>query len=172
MLKSEPKLWIANGVGFLLSLYYTLTFTRFAPKHTRSPTLPGSVQEHIQIISGISLAVLILARANKAEAIGNLGVLICIMMYASPLAAAKNVIATKSAESIPLPFTMASIICCVLWAMVGIYDMNDIYVYFPCILGLACGAIQVALKLLYGDGYTKKQKHESSGLLNSVEMSL
>jgi len=35
-----------------------------------------------------------------------------IILFASPLAAVKNVIATTSADSIPLPFTIASTINC------------------------------------------------------------
>lgn len=37
-------------------------------------------------------------------------------MYASPLAATKVVLDTKSSEAIPLPLTVASFLSCVFWA--------------------------------------------------------
>ena len=43
---------------------------------------------------------------NKSLAsllIGKLGVIVCIVLFASPLAALKEVIATRNAKSIPLP---------------------------------------------------------------------
>lgn len=74
-----------------------------------------------------------------------------IILFASPLSAVKNVIATKSAASIPLPFTIASTINCSLWSVVGVLLMNDFNIYFPSIMGLLCALAQLFLKGLYGD---------------------
>ena len=73
-----------------------------------------------------------------------------IILFASPLAAVSQVIATKSAESIPLPFTIASTINCSLWSIVGVLLMNDFNIYFPSIMGLLCALAQLFLKGIYG----------------------
>ena len=134
-----------------MGVYYFLTFIRFSPK--KSPTLPGSTMQHFQ---GMSLLVGIttilafsLPTMKAAEIIGTLGVIFCVAMFASPLAALKSVLATKSAKSIPLPFTVAAIVNCFLWSVVGLMDMKDFNIYAPNLLGLLFGLIQLALKLIY-----------------------
>ena len=92
--------------------------------------------------------------------IGNLAVLFCVAMFASPLAALKTVLQTKSAKSIPLPFTLATVLNCFLWSVVGLFDMHDVNVYFPNLLGLGFGMAQVFLRLLYGDGNDVKVNPE------------
>lgn len=85
-----------------------------------------------------------------------------VLLFASPLAALKQVIESKSAASIPLPFTIASVINCFLWAVVGLYEMNDVYIWLPSVLGLCCALVQLALKLIYGD---KVHVKKSSSIL-------
>jgi solute carrier family 50 protein (sugar transporter) len=82
--------------------------------------------------------------------IGNIGVAACIVLFASPLVAMKTVIREKSAESIPLSFTLASIVCCFLWSVVGLERMHDPVIYGPNLLGLGFGLLQLALKIIYG----------------------
>ena len=73
-------------------------------------------------------------------------------MFASPLAALKAVIQSQSAAAIPLPFTIATLANCTLWTIVGIWEMHDMYVYMPEVLGLLLGLCQIYLKWQYGDG--------------------
>jgi solute carrier family 50 protein (sugar transporter) len=84
--------------------------------------------------------------------VGNLGVILCVCMFASPLAALKVVLQTRSAKAIPLPFTLASILNCFLWSVAGLFDMHDYAIYVPNLLGLSFGLAQVGLKLVYGSG--------------------
>mmetsp|Transcript_24913 Transcript_24913/g.42399 ORF Transcript_24913/g.42399 Transcript_24913/m.42399 type:complete len:226 (-) Transcript_24913:94-771(-) len=147
ILKSEPKVWSANGVGLVLGTYYFLEFIRFSPK--RSSTLPGSVIQHFQGILGFLLLCMGLAYGGGAPWVGYLGVALCVAMFASPLAALKVVLETKSAKAIPLPFTIASVVNCFLWSVIGIFDMDDYNIYVPNLLGLLFGLIQVVLKLIY-----------------------
>lgn len=156
-LKSEPKIWGANGVGLILAIGYVLVFTSYCPK--ASPTLPGSVLQHLQgcaFIIGLTVLIAVALPTPKAsQLIGNAGVAFCVAMFASPLAALKTVCATKSAKSIPLPFTVAAVINCFLWSVTGILLMDDFNIYFPNLLGLMFGLIQVALKLIYRGGGEK-----------------
>lgn len=142
---------IITGVGLILSVYYFKEFIRYCPK--KSPTLPGSVAQHVQacaVIIGITtLVAFALPLAQAARIIGNMGVVLCVIMFASPLAALKTVLETKSAKSIPLPFTVAAVTNCFLWSVVGLLDMHDFNIYAPNLLGLFFGLMQVALKLIY-----------------------
>ena len=136
-----------------------------------SSSLPGTVQLHINVIlSIIAIAVIEIyfqpistyvltsttTSSNSttitdgpARVIGTMALGLCIGMFGSPLTVLKTVIKTRSGKSIPTPFTIATIINCTLWSIVGWYDMNDFNVYFPNLIGLFFGLIQLGLKMYY-----------------------
>lgn len=167
IINSQPKLWTANSVGFVLSLYYFISFARFAPEGVGG--LPGSLNQHIQGFVAIAASTLYFVKANKKVPIGNLGVLINMAMYASPLAAVKIVLAAKSSEAIPLPLTVASLLSCIFWTVTGYLDMKDPYVYAPTVVGIVFGLMQVSLKLVFKE---QQSKSKLSPHLNSREVSL
>ena len=152
ILKGQPKVWASNGVGLALGLVYCVIFK----KHC-SPTatnLPGTVSQHFNVMYGILLSNILLSFSgisNTSELIGKEGVIICIILFASPLAALKHVIMTKSASSIPLPFTLACFVNCTAWSVLGWYTTNDFNIYFPNLLGLSCAVAQLVLKGLCGN---------------------
>ena len=152
-LKQESKIWATNGIGVAFGIYYFLRFVKFAP--SKSPSFPGSIGQHVagcMAVLAASGAVTVLFPVKHAAAIiGNLAVLFCIAMFGSPLASVATVLKTKSATSIPLPFTVATVLNCSLWSLAGIFQMKDIKIYFPNVLGLTFGLAQVILKLLYGN---------------------
>jgi len=149
ILKGEPLIYATNIVEFTLSVYYFVEFTNYAP--SKSPTFPGSVYNHIRFTFGIWGLALFAALffSNRVVLLGNLTVALTILTLASPLAAVKAVLESQSSESIPWPFTLAALFNCVLWTVVGIFELHDAYVYFPEVLGLVFGAVQVMLKLKY-----------------------
>jgi solute carrier family 50 (sugar transporter) len=55
--------------------------------------------------------------------------------YSSPLSVAKLVIATHSVEFMPLPLTLACLLCSLLWGMYG-FLLSDIWITVPNSLGL------------------------------------
>jgi solute carrier family 50 protein (sugar transporter) len=162
LLKQESKIWATNGIGAVFGLFYFLRFIKYAPP--KSPTFPGSIGNHIAACVAVlaaSAGVTALLPVNEAASIiGNLAVLFCIAMFASPLASLKTVLRTKSAKSIPLPFTLATVVNCILWSVAGIFQMKDIKVYLPNILGLTFGLAQVSLKLMYGDSRPRLEREE------------
>ncbi|CAB9520951.1 Bidirectional sugar transporter SWEET15 [Seminavis robusta] len=162
VLKKEYALWSCNGVGCVLAAYYCLQFTSHIPKakqtsilQASTPTLPGTVQQHAQAVAAVigitSLMAIFQPFANTANLIGNVAVLFCILMFASPLSVIRVVLQTKSAKSIPLPFTVLTCVNCFMWVIFGWFKLNDVNVYLPNILGLTFGLIQVALKVQFGD---------------------
>mmetsp|Transcript_67287 Transcript_67287/g.99752 ORF Transcript_67287/g.99752 Transcript_67287/m.99752 type:complete len:235 (+) Transcript_67287:205-909(+) len=152
-LKSEPKIMAPNSIGLLLGTYYFTAFRRHVSMDAAN--LPGTASQHwnglVIFITFILLVATTLTKDLAVEFMGKLGILICMIMFASPLSTMKVVIETKSADSIPLPFTIACVINCVLWSVVGVLDMNDFNIYFPNLAGLAAGSAQLVLKGLYGN---------------------
>jgi len=150
-LKSELKVIVPNTFGFFMGMYYTWQFCRFCPKN--SYNLPGTIVQHkiftSSIIFSAILIVGVLKRQHSSNIIGKLGVTVCIILFASPLAALKTVMKKKSAKSIPLPFTLACLINCFLWSVAGLFEMKDFYIYFPNLLGFASAAVQLFLLILY-----------------------
>jgi len=160
MLTQEFKVWFTNLVGLCFGVSYFLKFTKYVGNNT--DTLPGTVLQHVQACLGIILATSIWVfacylmvrqkdqwKAYAAQLVGNAAVIFCLLMFASPLSALKTVLRTRSAKSIPLPFTLATITNCFLWSVAGLGEFHDFNIYFPNLLGLAFGLIQVALKILF-----------------------
>ena len=78
------------------------------------------------------------------------GVVTYIALFASPVMGLKTVIATKSAASIALPFTIAStIIHKSLRSVVGWLYMKHVHIALPSICGLICALVQLFLKGMY-----------------------
>jgi solute carrier family 50 protein (sugar transporter) len=165
ILQKESKIWTCNGIGLVLGFYYFYEFLRYCPKS--SPTLPGSKQQHQKVVAAVltTTVVATYSLSKPAVWIGRAGVLFCIILFASPLAALQTVIQQRSARSIPLPFTIASVLNCFLWSVVGWFQMHDVNVYLPNLLGLSFGLAQVALRLFYGSGDEGSLKKGSHGTI-------
>lgn len=153
LLKNAPSVLYSNAVGVTLGAYYFFMFTKYCGP--MASNLPGTVSMHLRGAGTIILFNLFLAgsvpKETATEVIGKEGVLFCIILFASPLSALKHVIASKSASSIPLPFTVACFFNCVTWSAVGLYVMHDFNIYFPNLLGLSSAVAQLGLKAMYGD---------------------
>mmetsp|Transcript_672 Transcript_672/g.1156 ORF Transcript_672/g.1156 Transcript_672/m.1156 type:complete len:287 (+) Transcript_672:89-949(+) len=157
LLKDLPSVWMSNLMGVALGSYYFFVFTRHCGP--LAVNLPGTVSQHLKGASGIILFNLmlpgVLTKDFSSDIIGKEGVVFCIVLFASPLAALKHVILTKSAVSIPLPFTLACTLNCALWSTVGLWKMRDFNIYFPNLLGLSCALAQLGLKGIYGNQVVK-----------------
>jgi solute carrier family 50 protein (sugar transporter) len=150
LLKNLPSVYMSNMMGVILGIYYFRTYA------TYSKGMSGShqVRMHFRGASCIVLLNLFLAqtleKSMAADIIGKEGVLYCIILFASPLSALKHVLESKSAQSIPLPFTVACFINCFCWSVTGWFLMKDFNIYFPNLLGLSCSCVQLGLKAWYG----------------------
>jgi len=152
LLKSEQKIWITNLAGVILGLYYSYEYSKYCPKNATN--LPGTFSQHIKTVLCIVTFTLVstfsLSREAATALVGIEGVFFCVVLFASPLSAMRAVIQTRSAKSIPLPFTLFSLLNCTLWSIVGIFEMNDIMVYVPNLLGFFACVAQLALIVIFG----------------------
>lgn len=150
----------------MFSIFYFMEFLKYAPKE--SQTLPGTKRMHIDaslltILSIASIAIL-LPEETAATLVGDLGVAFVMLLNASPLVAIKTVIQQKSADSIPMSFTLASIACCFFWSIVGLEQFHDWVVYFPNLVGLSFGLAQLGLKVAYSSNDDLKKTSSSSSM--------
>lgn len=156
LLKGEPKIWSANVIGFGLGIYYFWVYCRFIPaKNITYATLPGSVEQHLKVLGallGSTLLMIISGWEGRVDALGKISVFFSIAFFYSPLSVMRTVMRTGSAKCIPLPLTLATVINCFLWTVVGWFDMKDANVYVPNTLGLFFGLAQLLLKIMYGNG--------------------
>jgi solute carrier family 50 (sugar transporter) len=155
MLKSDRSLWITNGFAVLLSLCYWFTYIRFAHTATSISTLPGTVGMHVHTVLVTVVAIVVWATfpfvPDPSKLLGFVAMMSGIVLYASPLASLRVVMEAKCARSIPLPFTVTSLISCSLWATYGRFETHDLNVYIPGIIGCALSLAQLSLKIYYGD---------------------
>jgi solute carrier family 50 (sugar transporter) len=165
LLKGNPSIWSCNGVCLVMGIYYMVNYIQFAP--VASPTLPGSIQDHLRVVGGALAAtvlVIILPIMNDPSwLIGKVGMCIGVLLFASPLAVLRVVIETKSARSIPLPFTVASTVNCLLWTIFGLWQVDDANIYIPNALGLGFSLAQLGLKIYFDDNVLKEFSRDAMG---------
>jgi solute carrier family 50 protein (sugar transporter) len=156
LLNAETKVWQPNLFGLIMASYYCFQYKKVVPRNASN--LPGTLSQHFRYGTLLMTFTILLASTLENQVataiIGKLGVIICIVLFASPLSTLKTVIATKSAKSIPLPFTLGCMLNCFLWTVTGIFEMKDFNIIFPNVLGLLSAIAQFALKVMYGNGIT------------------
>ena len=170
VLKHEPAVYVSNGVGLIMGSFYCAIYIKYSqdfPVAIEPPEMkPCSHKKSHFHLFGMALVVAVcltiatatfLDVAVRREIIGIMGIVACVALFASPLAALQTVIEKKSAASIPLPFTVASGANCLMWTITGFFQMHDLNIIVPNTLGLFCALVQVALKIAYretsGNGY-------------------
>lgn len=158
ILKKDSKVWAPNLLGLVCGLNYFYQFQKHCLKSATN--LPGTVSQHFNysalFITFTTLAATTLNNQLAATLIGRIAVVICIILFSSPLAALKTVVETKNAKSIPLPFTLTCILNCFLWTTYG-FDLGDFNIYFPNLLGLISSLAQLGLILFYGNDNAVQQ---------------
>ena len=105
ILNKEYKIWAPNAFGLIMGLGYCVQYSKYVPKNANN--LPGRLNQHLQLggllMTFTILTAITLDKALASFIIGKLAVIVCVVLFASPLSTLKEVIATKSAKSIPLP---------------------------------------------------------------------
>ena len=133
-----------------MGAYYMVVYVQHCgPNATK---LPGTVSQHLKGAGAIILINLCLAASDvtfAADIIGKEAVIFTIVLFVSPLVVLKHVVTTKSAGSIPLPFTLASIVRCIAWVVAGYWKMKDFNLYFPNMVGIVSAIVQLVLKCVY-----------------------
>ena len=173
LMNSIPSLYIASSSGAILGTIYFLAYARLLQFNGSSTSLPGSLNQHVQVVVAVLAFTLYFVKIGRAEPIGKLGLFINVAMYASPLAAIQAVMKSKSSKSIPLLLTVVSLLSCIFWTATAYFELHEPNIYVPTFLGIIFGLLQVSLKVAYPETPSKtKGKRGLSPLLSSREVVL
>lgn len=147
LLSANPTIWIPNLVGALLGAVYSIVFLSRCPPDAN--WLPHTRSVHLQGIASIWIGMIALAlflpTVTAKNVLGSVGTTACIVMFAGPLAALKTILEEKSNRSLPLGFTLAIFVNCLLWATYGYVYLQDPYISVPNGFGLFLSIVQLAL---------------------------
>lgn len=136
-----------NAIGLAFSSWYTIIYYTYAKQRSRI------AKQCFLVASTVSLVFLYTLFSPEPMAViqhrvGLICVVVCVGMYASPLATIQQVIKTRSTASLPLPLITAGCLCSFLWSIYGILQ-SDPFVIFPNSISLFLGILQLSLFYIY-----------------------
>jgi len=149
---------VCNLVGVGSSSYAMVTFLKFGvgerkrrAKKTFLCALIASFCIAYACFDAILIATFTDADVDMfiIQNLGRVGAGISCAMFAAPLAELRNVIRSKSTQSLSVPWAAACFLCGFLWTVHGV-NMGDPYVALPNMLGAVLAAFQFVLFLRFG----------------------
>ncbi|KAL4651319.1 hypothetical protein ACB092_01G151600 [Castanea dentata] len=145
-----------NGAGTGIEIVYIIIFLIYTERQKRPRVLLVLLIEAI-FITVLTVLVLTVARTLKERSmiVGIICIMFNIMMYASPLAVMKLVLATKSVEYMPFFLSLACFANGVIWVAYALIRF-DPFIVVPNGIGTLFGMAQL---ILYASFYksTKRQ---------------
>ncbi|KAI0524145.1 hypothetical protein KFK09_003509 [Dendrobium nobile] len=148
-----------NGAGVLLEFSFIIIYIWFS-----------SIRNILMLLLTIITVFLITAFVSKFKMhdhetrrkfVGSIGTAASIAMYASPLAALKQVIATKSVEFMPFHLSFFTLLATSLWIAYG-FVSHDYFIAAPNFVGFPLGIIQLVVYGIYRRGKVAKDDEEAN----------
>lgn len=140
-LRHQYSIIVSNAIGIIVGIISTISFLFFS----MYPAPPF----YFAIGFVIILIASIFAFLNNAEVVGLISVCLSILVYGSPLSTIQTVIIEKSTRSMPLDVSLAAFLSSFSWTLYGWFRVHDSIIFYPSILGLVLGVIQVSLYWIY-----------------------
>lgn len=147
-----------NGVGIVLEFIFVCIFLKYA--------LPTAKKRMVRTMVGVTLVfacistvslVALGAQKDKKKLVGISGMVVTVVMYASPLSDAWSVIETKNVEYMPIHFSVFALINSCLWMIYFLLD-NDLILACPNIIGVPLGIGQIVLYCMYRKQASNEEK--------------
>lgn len=140
-----------NTAGFLLNASFTWCYWRFSDEKNK-----WWIQLHLGLFFAYTCVTIALWNALDVEVVGYMAAVVNTLMLFGPLAAAKQVIATRSTQGMPFLPLLFTLVASVIWFLYGLYLCN-VQIMIPNGLGIVFGTVQL---LLYR--WAKKQEELAS----------
>ncbi|XP_022961545.1 bidirectional sugar transporter SWEET16-like [Cucurbita moschata] len=164
-----------NAAGVAFQLTYVTLFIIFAPKRKKVTTIKLVCLFNVVFYGSVIGATLLAMHGRlRLTFVGILCVALTIAMYASPLAAMRNVIKTKSVEYMPFLLSFFLFLNAGVWSAYAIL-VKDIYILVPNGIGFALGTVQLILYGMYKDkskSTKSTEMMEEEGSAHLVEMGM
>ncbi|KRY00645.1 Sugar transporter SWEET1, partial [Trichinella pseudospiralis] len=146
ILKHDRTIVLINLVGFILQvLYYMVLYS-----HSKQKSFIHLIML-AAILSCSALQYYLMKSTNHNTTLNNLGkmcLVLNVLNFASPLAVLKEVIKSKSCESLPLPLCAANLIVAAQWFLYGLL-VSDPYIKIPNMIGIALAVFQLSLFFIF-----------------------
>ncbi|CAA6665496.1 unnamed protein product [Spirodela intermedia] len=138
-----------NGTGLLLQTIYLTIFILYSTPPLRRTVLKFVTAE-ILFMMAVVIGVLMGAKTHEKRSliVGVMSVVFGTCMYASPLAAMRLVIRTRSVEYMPFSISMASFLNSICWTLYAVIRF-DIFITIPNGLGTLLSLAQLVLYATY-----------------------
>ncbi|GLJ19395.1 hypothetical protein SUGI_0349470 [Cryptomeria japonica] len=148
--KSHSTLLLTiNGPGFVFEMFYLLSFLVFAPKKEKVKTLRLAIAMMVAFLMVVVVTICALHTYNFRQLlVGTLGVILAIVMYASPLSVVGDVIRTKCVKYMPFLISLFTTLNALVWTAYSVIA-RDIFIGVPCGIGFLLGVTQLVVYLIY-----------------------
>lgn len=143
LLKSDMTLVVPSAIGISSGFFCTLTYLLHAEVKIFNYAISLGACTLISFCS-------ILYFYRSEQLLGAVGVIISVVLLASPLSSLATVIKDKSTASLPFSTTLCMTLNALSWMSYGFLVVKDKMVWFPNLLGSAFCFIQLSLFLIYG----------------------
>ncbi|KAF8061939.1 SWEET6B [Scenedesmus sp. PABB004] len=145
----DPYVLASNVPGLLLGSFMAISCYGFADDRTRDRMLQG-VMAFAALLTAAGAAVSFgrFDHAGTVNIWGSTTVFILIIFYCAPLSVLAEVLATRSAAALHLPFACMNAVNGLLWSGYGL-ALGDAFIYGPNMVGAVFGALQVGLCIAY-----------------------
>ncbi|XP_059075522.1 bidirectional sugar transporter SWEET5-like [Cryptomeria japonica] len=117
-----------NGAGLFLEIFYLLSSLTFAPKQKKMKTVRLAVAMMVAFVMVVAVTIYALHTYNVRQLlVGTLGVILSIVMYASPLSVVGDVMRTKSVKYMPFLVSLFSTLNALVWSVYSVIA-KDIFI--------------------------------------------
>lgn len=154
---NDPAMTQVNWFGLFLNLGYLLCYYIFS--HEKA----GILKQSLYATLFVGTIILYAKLENPKEIEFRFGILITILLLtliASPLFSLKEIIRTKSTETLPFPLILSGTVVSFQWLLYGIIIKNE-FIQFQNIVGFTLSLIQLSLFVIY-PSKPKKEKDEKT----------
>lgn len=166
-----------NGVGAVMQATYVILFIIFAPKETRIKMIKLVMIFNIGIMGAvIAVTLTAIHGSTRLIVIGFLCAGLTVGMYASPMAAMRIVIRTKSVEFMPFSLSFFLFLNGGVWTVYAVL-VKDYFIGVPNAVGFVLGSAQLVLYTIYKNKTPttkttaeRKEEEGSAHLVAGLEM--
>ncbi|XP_059074811.1 bidirectional sugar transporter SWEET3b-like [Cryptomeria japonica] len=136
-------------MGFVLEIFYLLSFLTFAPKQEKAKTVRLAIAMMVSFVMVVAVTIYAMhTHSVRQLLVGTLGVILSIVMYASPLSVVGAVIKTKSVKYIPFLVSLFSTLNALVWSAYSVMAKN-IFIAVPNGIGFLLGIAQLVVYFIY-----------------------
>ena len=147
---ANPRLWtlvIANAIGVVVASLLLVLYLRYLPREETQRRRLMAI--HCAIAGGILLILAVAAAIWRHElSIGIICSVLAVCMFASPLVTMKEVIVTRSSQSLPTGMIVAALVCTTLWTAYGL-RLGKLFISIPNGIGFTLALMQLVLLLVF-----------------------